>query len=63
MMRFCNRLRNFSVVAGLHGVLTTALGLGAQIRCVAEHLRQRKRRDLHVHPGELPCPGSGRGGS
>ena len=33
---------------GLHGVLTTALGLGTHIRCVAEHLRQRNfAGDLH----------------
>ena len=33
-------LGQLGVVAGLHSVVTTALGLGTQVGSVAEHLRQ-----------------------
>ena len=34
-------LRQLGVVAGLHGVVAAALGLGTQVGGVAEHLGQR----------------------
>ena len=33
-------LGQLHIVAGLHGVLTTALGAGAQVGSIAEHLGQ-----------------------
>ena len=46
-------LGQLHIVAGLHGVLTTALGAGAQVGSIAEHLGQGTKASICWAPERI----------